>query len=354
VLAAKRDLEGLVKALRDDDTREQAAEAIVALEDPAVIEPLEKLATKAVTGRDSNEAAIETLRRLDPDTALPTLLERCAEGSPTAARVIAAWGDDIALGPLIEMRAHERMAGSVGAYLGLLELGTESALAAVADGLERGPNQLSAFRSVSIGWKGTEPEVLRACFAPYRVEPFEGSDEAKVADKILRSVAERVRENEVDSDGPTAVFVEMLSDPADNVRLVAAMLLIQSTPEKGLGPPDPRTAEALDRACRDEFRGVRVMAAQALSRQGDSRALGYLMALLDEEDAVAIEAMSSIRDLAEKSGLPEEEGRLIVARNEAEGTKSRLQPHLAVVTGLVHRQARRERKAAAVDGAGST
>jgi len=98
-------------------------------------------------------------------------------------------------------------------------------------------------------------------------------------------------------------------------------------------------ADALDQACRDESDVVRVMAAEALSRQGDPRALGYLMALLDEQDAVAIEAMGSIRDLAEKSGLPDDEGQMIVARNEDEGTKSRLQPHLAFVTGLARQKA---------------
>ncbi len=345
-LVSKRDLEGLVKALRDDETRDQAADAIVALNDPAVVRPLEKLAVKFGTGRDSNEVAVETLQRLGPDAALAPLLELCAEGSPTAARVIAAFGDDVALTPLVEMRGLERRAGAIGAYLGLLELGTERSMAAVVDGMERGPNELAAFRSVSIGWDGTDPEVLRACFAPFRIEPFEESDESKVGDKILRSVAERVRENEIDSDEPIAAFVGMLSDPADHVRMAAAMLLIQSLPEKGLDQPDPRMAEALDRACSDEFDGVRAMAAEALRRQNDPRTLGYLMALLDGRDEVAVQAMISIRSLAEQSGLPNEEGQLIVARNKEEGTKSRLQPHLAIVTGLVHKQARRKRKAA--------
>ena len=346
-LASKRDFEGLVKALGDDGTRDQAAEAIIALNDPAAVRPLEKLAVKWGTGRDSNEVAVETMVRLGPNTALAPLLELCAEGSTPAARVLARFGEEVGLAPLIEMRGHERGLRAIGAYVGLLELGTEKAMAAVAEGLERGPNQLAAFRSVSIEWSGTEPEILRACFAPFRVEPFEESDEAKVSQKILMSVAKRVRENEVDSDEPIAGFVEMLlNDPAENVRVVAAMMLSQSLAEAGLGP-DPRMSDALDRACRDEFVGVRVMAASVLHKQVDPRALGHLMPLLDEpDDEVAIQAMVCIKEMAEESGLPDEEGQMIVARHEAEGTGSRLQPHLAVTTGLVRKKARKERKAA--------
>lgn len=47
--------------------------------------------------------------------------------------------------------------------------------------------------------------------------------------------------------------------------------------------------------------------------------------------------------LAEQTGLPDDEGKLIVARYEEEGTRSKLGPNLAVVAGLVKQKAASER-----------
>lgn len=343
-LAAKRDLEGLVKALKDDGSRDQAMEAIVTLDDPAVVRPLEKLGAKLLTGTDSNGIAVKTLRKLGPNTALEPLLELCAEGSRVALRVVVSFGEDVALSPLVELRGHESPRAAQMAYRGLLGLRTPMAMAAVVEGLEQGPNQVEALRSVERLWKGNEPEVARASFAPFRAEPLQpDAEDVKLSNDILRGLAKRVSENLVDSDEPIATFVELLSDPADNVRMAAAILLVQSLPKDGLDQPDPRMADALERACADEFDGVRLIASDALSRQNDPRAVKQLMLLLDEREEIAAQAMLSIAILAERSGLPNEEGKLIVARYEDEGTKSKLGPNLAVAAGLVKQQARQHR-----------
>ena len=343
-LATKRDFEGLAKALNDDDTREEAMDAIVALRDPATVVPLVKLASR----RYQNGAAAETVKKLGPQVVLEPLLKLCAEGSFVAVVMVYLLGEEAALNPLLELTAHGRSDVAYNAYQGLFMLNTPKAVAAVAERLEGGPNQREALLAVQASWNGAEPEMIRASFAPLRVEPDQLDDETthRVA-HILTKLVERVRKGEVGSNEPVAGFVGLLKDPVDNVRLMAAMMLNQSLPEDGLDQPDPRMAEALEEACADELEGVRYKAADALARQDDPQALGHLMKLLDSEDEeVAVRAAKSVRMIAEKSGLPEEEGKRIVARYEEEGVGTKLGQSLAPTAGLVKQKARAERKAA--------
>lgn len=343
-LATKRDFEGLVKALNDEDTREEAMDAIVALSDPATVAPLVKLASR----RYQNGAAAETVKRLGPQVVLEPLIKLCAEGSGVAVVMMYLLGEEAALNPLLELSAHERSDVAHNAYRGLFMLDTPKALTAVAEGLNGGPNQREALLAVQVNWQGAEPEMIRASFAPLRVEPDQLDDETtERVSHILTKLVERIRKGEVGSDEPIATFVDLLKDRADHVRLMAAMMLNQSLPEDGLDQPDPRMAEALEDACADELEGVRYMAADALARQGDPQALGHLMKLLDSEDEeVLVRAAKSIRMIAEKSGLPEGEGKRIVARYEEEGVGTKLGQGLAATAGLVKQKARAERKAA--------
>lgn len=338
-LTANRDFDGLAKALRDDETRDEAMNAIAGLKDPEAVPPLVKLSGKLFTGADSNDAASETLRRLGPEVAVEPLVELLQQKTDVAFAIkgLVGFGEGTALEPLTELRDSEHDYVAKNAYDGLLELGTPKAIKAVAEGLEGGPNQLEAFRSAAHRWEGAEPEIIRGSVAPLRAEPEEmGEHRLEFAAKMLDGLAERISRGEVESDEPIATFVKLLDDPLDRVRLVAANLLGQLLPEGGLEQPDPRMADALDRACSDEYEGIRGAAAAALARQNDPRAVGHLTKLLDaEQEPIAVNAALSLRVIAEEAGLPEEAENAVLAKYDEQGASTKLGQKLAGVVRLI-------------------
>ena len=194
--------------------------------------------------------------------------------------------------------------------------------------------------------------MIRACFAPLRVEPDElevtESELAAEIREILKDLGKRIRNGEVGSDEPVAIYVELLADPEERVRTMAAWMLGEGLPEDGLDEPDPRMADALYEACADESESWRVRgaAARSLTRQSDLRVADYLITLLDSpEEAFAALAAENLNTIAKKGGLSEENGKQIVARYEAEGNGPGLGRHLAPTAGLVKQGWRAKRKA---------
>jgi HEAT repeat protein len=270
-LKAKRDVEGLVKALgyRKDQggVRKDAIVALGEIGDPRAVEPLIAALDDEQTGR----AAMKALGQIgDPRAVEPLIViltnehQRPLSRGRDAAEALGEIGDPRAVGPLIAA-AHDVSAwGASSDALGKIGApAVEPLIAALKDG-----NTTAAIAAaMALGAIG-DPSAVEPLIEVLTEAGNDGQSRRAAGVALSRIGDARAIEPII------AAVTTDLTDPSLAVRMTAVMLLGWTG--------DPRAIAPLSVALNDEHEGVRQRAAEELKKIGGATAAGPAVSAVED------------------------------------------------------------------------
>ena len=262
-LKAKRDIDGLIKALgyRKDQgsVRKDAMAALGEIGDPRGVEPLIAALADEQTGR----AAIGALGQIgDPRAVEPLIVILSREHQSAlsrgcdAAQALGEIGDSRAVGPLIAA-AHD--VGAMGACSEALGKLGDSAVEPLISALKDGNATATIAVAMALGAIGDARAV--APLIAVLTDAGKDRQSRRAAGVGLSRIGDARAIEPI-----IATVTTDLADPSLSVRMTAVMLLGWTG--------DPRAVEPLTAALNDVNESVRQQAAEALERIGGATAAG--------------------------------------------------------------------------------
>jgi len=276
-LREKKDVKGLIKALRHEDVRKEAAEALVNIGEPAV-EPLIQALKDEYS--DVREEAARALGRIGDKRAVEPLIQALKDNIDVQRR--AAWAlrkiGEPAVEPLIQALKDEDWYVRWRAAWALDEMGWEP---------------------------GDDTEKVY-----YLIAKQEWSELPELGEPAVEPLIQALKDEYSDVRESAAEALAKIGEPAVEPLIQALKKYINSDVRmraaRALGKiGDKRAVEPLIQALKDEDWHVQEEAAEALGEIGDKRAVEPLIQALKDEDVeyVRAEAAGALVKIGDKRAV---------------------------------------------------
>ena len=268
-LREKKDVKGLIKALRHEDVRKEAAEALVNIGEPAV-EPLIQALKDEYS--DVREEAARALGRIGDKRAVEPLIQALKDNIDVQRR--AAWAlrkiGEPAVEPLIQALKDEYSDVRWRAAWALDEMGWEP---------------------------GDDTEKVY-----YLIAKQEWSELPELGEPAVEPLIQALKDEYSDVRWRAAwALDEMGWEPGDDTEKVYYLIAKQEWSElPELGEP---AVEPLIQALKDEYSDVRESAAEALAKIGEPAVEPLIQALKDEDWHVQEEAAEALGEIGDKRAV---------------------------------------------------